>query len=492
MTQEQWVGDIFQRRGYADKWGKYLITKIATHQGGLTVALDAPWGAGKSFFVKRWAESLKKNHPVVIFDAWKNDHVGDPMIAFMAELTKAIREIQDTEDLKPDITEQVSKTSAAMVKSMSKAWLPAAKVVGKGVLKKISGVDAGEVIDALIDGDAATIELSISAADAQNALGDGIEQFMKKTLEAYDQRNKGISAFQESLQELLRLVDANSSIHKPLFVFIDEVDRCRPDFAVRLLEEVKHIFSVSGIVFVLCVNIDQLSKSVCALYGSEFDGQRYLHRFFDLEFRLPRPTNLNYAKLLLKDSHLLSAGKFEKIYVKGGQEDFTARSFSDVTELFGLSLREQEHIFNSASLAAADLGKVTLHLHWLFYLAALKYRLPAWFSRLEEGSADADDIGKMTPFLAQPGAMVSIYSKTPEHTNWVEQEMSLSELFQAYYTVWKMTGTQAIDFVNGDAQDFRHDIVLSFIQGPRSLSKNNRLGGAQVYIDTVATCGLRS
>lgn len=70
---------------------------------------------------------------------------------------------------------------------------------------------------------------------------------------------------------------------------IDELDRCRPSYAVELLEIAKHIFAADRIVFVLAINRDQLAHAVKALYGIEFDAEAYLRRFFDLDFHLPVP-----------------------------------------------------------------------------------------------------------------------------------------------------------------------------------------------------------
>ena len=53
-------------------------------------------------------------------------------------------------------------------------------------------------------------------------------------------------------------------------IVIDELDRCRPSYAVEILEMAKHLFSVDRVVFVLSINRDQLAHSVKVLYGSDF------------------------------------------------------------------------------------------------------------------------------------------------------------------------------------------------------------------------------
>ena len=86
----------------------------------------------------------------------------------------------------------------------------------------------------------------------------------------------------------------------PIYIFIDELDRCRPTYAVLLLEAIKHIFGVSGFYFIVATNKTELSHSVKAIYGSEFDALTYLRRFFDQEYILPKPDNDKFASYLMK------------------------------------------------------------------------------------------------------------------------------------------------------------------------------------------------
>lgn len=89
----KWDGDLLDRKSTADFLTKYVTKSheksIRTSVGtGLVIALDADWGSGKSFFINHWSNDLKLNHPVVSFDAWKNDFTPDPLLGFLAELRK--------------------------------------------------------------------------------------------------------------------------------------------------------------------------------------------------------------------------------------------------------------------------------------------------------------------------------------------------------------------------------------------------------------------
>lgn len=80
---------------------------------------------------------------------------------------------------------------------------------------------------------------------------------------------------------------------------IDELDRCRPDYAVEVLEQMKHFFTVPGIVFVLSIDKNHLASSVRGFYGSEhINTDEYLRRFIDLEYSIPQPKTEDFIDYL--------------------------------------------------------------------------------------------------------------------------------------------------------------------------------------------------
>jgi hypothetical protein len=85
-----------------------------------------------------------------------------------------------------------------------------------------------------------------------------------------------------------------------IVIIIDELDRCRPTYAVQLLERIKHLFDVEGVVFMLGIDRNQLSHSIKALYGSEFDSTGYLKRFIDIDYRLTEPLLGSYCSSLFE------------------------------------------------------------------------------------------------------------------------------------------------------------------------------------------------
>ena len=134
---------------------------------------------------------------------------------------------------------------------------------------------------------------------AGKALGevvDGIaESYVDERVSTYRHARGSVEAFQDALRDMAQSVSADHE-HPLLVVAIDELDRCRPSYAVELLEVAKHLFSVDGVVFVLAVNRAELAHSIQGLYGPKFDARGYLGRFFDVDFRLPDADRSRFIK----------------------------------------------------------------------------------------------------------------------------------------------------------------------------------------------------
>ena len=101
----------------------------------------------------------------------------------------------------------------------------------------------------------------------------------------------GVAAVEDMKRSLAALVSSlgGEGSEKVVYIIVDELDRCRPSYAIKFLEEIKHLFGVPGVVFILGVNSDQLGKAVSGLYGDRFNGEAYLKRFIDRKVLLPFP-----------------------------------------------------------------------------------------------------------------------------------------------------------------------------------------------------------
>ncbi|MEJ8629403.1 P-loop NTPase fold protein [Sphingomonas sp. I4] len=126
----------------------------------------------------------------------------------------------------------------------------------------------------------------------------------------------------------------------PMFVFIDELDRCRPTYAIKFLEDVKHLFNIEGIVFVVATDSEQLAHSVKAIYGAEFEARKYLRRFFDRVFVFPDAKRTALVSHLLQQAGIEAPKTFfhfagnEPTAIITGWADHTRLSNRDLVQCF--------------------------------------------------------------------------------------------------------------------------------------------------------------
>jgi predicted KAP-like P-loop ATPase len=104
--------------------------------------------------------------------------------------------------------------------------------------------------------------------------------------------NDAINTYLHDKEQILIFKESLSKIfcnsEDKLYVFIDELDRCRPNYAIELLERLKHLLDINGLVFILAMDKTQLGHSVRAIYGQDFESVGYLRRFIDLEYNIPK------------------------------------------------------------------------------------------------------------------------------------------------------------------------------------------------------------
>jgi len=245
------------------KYAEILTNIVTTYADGFVLAINNEWGTGKTTFVKMWQQHLQNNNfKAVYFNAWENDFDANPLVAIMAELRTLIGASNKT----------AFKSALQKGAVLSKTVLP-------GVLKAATKryFDTQEVIDAVANATKATTEILQAAIDE------------------YTKKKESISDFRSKLQTFVEKTDNE----KPIVFIVDELDRCRPDYAVEVLEQMKHFFSVPGIVFVLSIDKQHLAASVRGFYGSEqINADEYLRRFIDLEYSIPEPSTEQFCKYL--------------------------------------------------------------------------------------------------------------------------------------------------------------------------------------------------
>ena len=269
-TEQPFKNDLLDRQRPA----RILTRIVDSIEGPCVLSIDGAYGSGKTTFLRLWQQHLQnEGFPVVRLNAWETDHSGAPLLALTEGIDRDLKALNDRET-RPFVKKL---TIAAQNFATHTAPTLAAGIAGTGVAA--TGAPPSAV--------------AATGAAAKRAAEGAINRLRK--------RRDSVPEFRRNLADLAKsLVDRSGH---PLVIAIDELDRCRPSYAVEMLEAAKHLFSVDHVIFALAVNRSQLSHAVKALYGQDFEADDYLKRFFDVDFRLPEPDKVTFVT-----DHLKRAG----------------------------------------------------------------------------------------------------------------------------------------------------------------------------------------
>ncbi len=343
------------------------------------------------------------------------------------------------------LVEQVSELKAKSIKKLRRAVLPVAGVLAKGALKKFIGTGFEEIAEAAgAEFDAGSSDLPVSEA---------LDKFFEESLREHQNRQQRIQSFKESLTDLLVLLSNNECIKNPLFVFIDEVDRCRPTYAISLLEEIKHLFGVEGVVYVVSTNISQLQSSVRAIYGADFDGRRYLRRLFDREYSLPAADPAKFAEDFLNDWRKNSGRKFHLGLPSRGQPKASiAVVWSLICEGFEFDLRSQKQIISVAKEAANGLPKESpLHALWLLFLSGLYHKKPEIVRFLSNRVLSSKQFNEavLASGFRDVGVKWVSHGPDPFNRDGREKQTSLMSALNLYFDISQKSSREVFDMNSG-------------------------------------------
>ena len=282
-----------------------------------SIAIDSAWGEGKTFFIKqaqllldsnneqfdceyktevkyKYYEEFKptKQQVTVYYDAWANDNQDSPLLSIIYEITKKLGK-RTASPKGPVKVTTIAKTIAAL-------------------LKCLKGIDL-------------------------ESLGDAFKE-IKEDLSLF-QQIKDNNDISDKIHEYLD--EATNENGDRLTIFIDELDRCKPSFAVQLLEEVKHYFTHERVTFVFAINKQELSEVIRSCYGSDFNADRYLDRFFDLTLMLPKADREKYLSTIMFSSNSGTYDKMCEAFI--ACNDLSLREIGRYIRLVNLAYRTQAH-----------------------------------------------------------------------------------------------------------------------------------------------------
>lgn len=237
------------------------------------IALDGAWGDGKTFLVRQIEMTLGFHNKKF----YNREITEEERTAF--SINKALGEMELDNTYLPvyfnawqydDNTDPLMALILILVKSCQKYLVP-----------KVNSKSLGSKITALLSA------VSLSVKNIEVSLDT------KSVYEAWSRDDilssvKTMDEIRECVKEILNDIIAEKA--QKLVIFVDELDRCRPSFAIEMLERIKHYYDDERIIFVASVNKAQLVNTISKYYGNGFNASGYLNKFFDINIQLP-PVN---------------------------------------------------------------------------------------------------------------------------------------------------------------------------------------------------------
>jgi len=340
--------DQLNRKYLAENLAKVIINT----PNAKVYSINAPWGHGKTWFIQYLTAVMGNDALCISYNAWESDYYNNPLIPVCYEITEMLH-----------LTNEES-----IIKECNEL---------KSIAEKLSfspffGLNLGFFslgINCSIDSDE-KIDIFKNYKDLKNE----IIKF-KKTLE-----------------------NINRATNKKIIIFVDELDRCKPDYAIKTLEIIKHFFDIEGIKFVLAVDKEQILDSIKCLYGTEKEKDGFLRKFIDIEYCLPEPSRHQYSQFLLEKNRVTETlqnfatqGKcptLNKNHHSDGDIDYSLdnkrsfctgnllRYFDELGKHFNLSLRDLDRIVLNFSIIIGTFNpsKDILIPQLLLFLIIMKFK----------------------------------------------------------------------------------------------------------------------
>jgi hypothetical protein len=344
-SSDPFVDDKLNRKSEIENLSSLLVNS----ETPLVLAIDASWGSGKTTFIKMWKAHLSKEYSSclsVYFSAWDTDLAEDPLYAFLGE-----------------INEQLASRTSGMSRYK---WEQTINLAGKIAKRSLSTLAKVATHGAL----------NINDQAIERALAELSGEIVSDGLDAYKASLSAVQQFKENLSFVLGEVCGEN----PIIIFVDELDRCRPQYAISLLERIKHLFNLPGIIFVLGIDRIQLANAIRGAYGAQFDSETYLQRFIDLDYRLSPGGIKAFIAKLVTDYNLIEFFGGRKAargpFISDESENLVD-ACADVAGLFNMSLREVEQLLARVNIVArSTLSSQPIYPHLLVGLLALRCKEP--------------------------------------------------------------------------------------------------------------------
>lgn len=479
--QVPWENDLLTRKTDGNYVYQLIKGRAKQHSGSVVVNVDARWGQGKTYFLTNmYLDVLEKEHPAVKIDAWKYDYVDDPYTYVMAELDEyfEILLVLKRGKTKADRAEKAivrEKIDAIRANAGKLLWVGL-----KGVAKRAGRFVIAEGADEMIEVVEQYAPTSL-ANEAKGAIEDAEKQlvavsdniinaYIKKRLDDFSETKESLENFRDNLTQLIELLATKFEMKMPMYIFVDELDRCRPTYAIQMLERIKHLFDIPNLAFVIATDTTSLSHSIKAVYGSEFDSKQYLQRFFHRTYKLPVATRKHIMEAMITQS-----GVNLQMWSLPDESAYAAtfaRFFDVTSRKFGLSVRQaQQSVQILTDITAASHGNFPLEITFLYCLIC---------QFIKEGEVSREQVAKVLETTGRFGSDWSDegninYNKIISNIN-AASKQNLETAFRQSETNWRSDS------------DVNHHYIYEFLKSEyRVKSKTGTAAGTQFseYYDLI-------
>lgn len=355
-----------------ESFGNRVANLFKNLEAGSSVVLDGKWGTGKTHFAKALNGHLhKQNIPSIYFNAFEHDHMSVPFEAICSAITKAVDEAHPTDK-----------------KSRDK-FLKIAGKMGKGVAFTAGRIGLRLATSGALD----LTDLGLVEGNADqiaDTIDDAVEKSVQASILSGAVAERTLAEFRTELATLRE--NLSKDLDHPLVVIIDELDRCRPDFSIGILEAIKHFFGIPKVHFLLVTNLDQMEAYANHLYGTASKSKEYLSKFYDIPIPFP-PKVMRHN---LTSSSVIVSHYFDEMlpnYFDGNLRRDAIDEIQLFANLFALSLRQTLKVCASTYIALSTLSNGHNGLGYLIApLCVMKHCRPEIYLKVLNSSINSTEI----------------------------------------------------------------------------------------------------
>lgn len=328
--------DLLNREEFVENVIK-IVNQLSDIKRGCCFAIEGGWGVGKTFVIEEIEKQLKvpqsektngDRYFVFHYNCWQHDYYEEPAVAIISAMLDSIKEDEAL------LSKDIDNTMKAGYK------------LAKEKIKEIAGLYIENKIGINL------ISLAEQIKDNRDEMEDAENEF-----DEMFNFSQTIEKVRKKLQEIVE--------QRTIVLFVDELDRCIPQYAIKVLERLHHIFyGLDNVVVIMAIDRKQLKHSVEEMFGerkdeSSIDIEKYLKKFIDFSVVLDNGVlNESY-----REKYKVYFDKF-MVEQEGDKEEIT----NILSKLFPtIGIREQEKLMEKANMVHSLVCNETMDISVLIF-----------------------------------------------------------------------------------------------------------------------------